>query len=73
MVRIVHPVQTQVVTKQGECVVTIALDININISADGSLSVSAKAARTNEPEEEKVDWAVPDFGKGQKLKFGKEE
>jgi len=67
----------QVTTQQGECQITVKLEINLNINSNGELSVSAtgKPVPTQtmpqiEQEEDKVDWAIPDFS-NETIKFGK--
>jgi hypothetical protein len=63
-------IHTETITKDGECkvLINIQLDINVNNGA-----VSIKTAPSTEKDEEKVDWAIPDFSQSPKLKFGKEE
>ena len=59
--------EATITTKDGECKVQISIQLDVNINEHG---VSIKASNeTDEP----VDWAIPDFATGQKLKFGKEE
>ena len=62
-------IHTETITKDGECKVfiNIQLDINVNNGA-----VSIKTAPSIEKDEEKVDWAIPDFSQSPKLKFGKD-
>lgn len=69
-------VSKEVITKDGECNIHITLDLNININAQGGVSV--EAAANGQPKKEKndddeVQWQVPTFTSGQKVKFGKKE
>jgi hypothetical protein len=68
MPQLIKPHEVRVVTQQGECTVSIVLELNINLNADGV----KVAARTVSPEtpEDKVEWAIPDFTSS-KIKFGK--
>ena len=54
-------------TKAGECKILIEIQLDINLN-DGNVVVKAVPL----VEDEKVDWAVPDFSVSSKLKFGKE-
>ena len=61
-----QPIQT--ITKDGECKISISIQLDINLNDDGGVSVKAIAS----PEEkEDTLWAIPDFG-SEKIKFGKE-
>jgi len=72
MVRLLKPVKTEIVTKEGEATVKIELDLNININSDG-LRIMAKESMANKRdlEEDEINWTVPDFGGSEKIKFGK--
>lgn len=77
MVALLRQKDVQVLTKDGECVVTIQLDLNINLTSEGVAGLSVNA-RSKEQEfkaqdEDQVDWAIPDFKKKDKsgFKFGK--
>lgn len=77
MPQIVKTPQTKIVTKNGETelsiiVEPIVIELTINVSSDGVLSVGDSKAKIQnvEEEEEKVNWAIPTFG-SQKIKFGK--
>ncbi len=56
----------EIVTKEGECKIHVTLDLNINLTSSG-VEVNGKPVK----EEDKVEWAVPEFSSGQKVKFGK--
>ena len=68
---VLKPIKIQTITKEGECVVTIALDINIHLDGD-QLKITTNTKE--EPKEEKKDsssWTLPDFNSFGKVKFGK--
>ena len=74
MASIIRPSETRVVTKDGECHVSIALEITIKLDGDGIvLAANAQSAEQKKQQEEddKVNFAIPDFSSTQKLKFGK--
>lgn len=75
MVQLIKPVQVKTISKEGELNITITLDLNINLSNSGiSVVASAVEAKKIEKEEDKVDWAIPDFSSSKdKLNFGKIE
>lgn len=67
----------QVVTKDGEMKLDIHLHLDININANGGIHVDASNStiekkKNNIDEEEDVGWAIPDFGDGEIIQFGKE-
>lgn len=57
--------ETKVEVKNGELIVSINLDLNINLTTN-SVSVSAKNVESDEKK-----WEVPDFKGIGKIKFGK--
>jgi len=77
MVNLIKPYQTKIITKNGECQVSITLDLNINLNSDGLvLGISAsddRAKKKQQEEDDAVNWAIPDFGGEDKIKFGKKE
>ncbi|MCK9459694.1 MAG: hypothetical protein M0R80_08650 [Proteobacteria bacterium] len=60
--------EAKVITKDGECKIQINIQLDINVNEHG---VTVKAS--DDKIDESIDWAIPDFTTGQKLKFGKEE
>ena len=64
----------KIVTKDGEVKISISLDLNINL---GEVSGSIGSLKNNEEkiinkkEEDKVQWAIPDFVTTEKINFGK--
>lgn len=59
---------TEVVTKEGEVKITLELNINVNST---STTVGVVASAEVDAEEEETKWAIPNFGKKSKVKFGK--
>ncbi len=72
MGNLIRPVQTKIVTKDGELLVHLTLDLNINLTT-GNLSVTAAPSAPQEAEEkEDTKWEIPDFTvPDTKLNFGK--
>lgn len=58
---------TQVVTKDGECLIHIELTININTEG----SVSSVSKQTVIEDKDKVNWAIPEFDSPAYVDFGK--
>lgn len=75
--RINKPVSSKatMTTKDGECQVTIVLELNINLNTDDlHINVQPNAAmidKTNKNEDEQVAHIIPDFSSTQKIEFGK--
>lgn len=62
-----------VVTKDGECHLTITLELNINLNSDGvTASVQSVKSPNMEDDDDKVIFEVPDFTSGNTIDFGKE-
>ena len=65
---------THLITKDGEC--KIILELNINVNSSGALTVSSGGTPVVtqplqvEQEEDKIDWAIPDFA-SERITFGK--
>jgi hypothetical protein len=75
MAHLIKPGDIKVITKNNELFVNIALELNIKLDGNiTSLNVEASGSAPFESkkEEDKVNWAIPDFGSTNKLKFGKE-
>ena len=72
MVQLIKPQQVSISTKEGELLIHLTLDINVNAgNARIGTEVQEGEERSAEPTE-KVDWAIPEFTSG-RVKFGKEE
>lgn len=73
MVQRIEPVKTIVVSKDGECKVTIELELNINLNSDG-LSIQSEVKPHIEKEKkdfDKVDYIIPDLSSGFTVDLGK--
>jgi hypothetical protein len=74
----ITPVKVMSVSQNGECHLTITLELNINLTANGEIGASLQAqgekpmkARPIQ-EDDDVELTVPDFVSGMKLDFGKQ-
>lgn len=74
MPQLIKPNEVKVVTKDGECQVSIVLELNINLNGDG-VAVSAQSIKQKEKPEKSDNfaWEVPDFEASPKIQFGKKE
>lgn len=74
MANLITPQNVQVVTKDGEIVINLKLDLNINLSG-GQISVpideKVKAQQVKNQTEEEPEWLIPDFVSQKKINFGK--
>lgn len=77
MAHLIKPGEIKVVSKNNEILLNISLELNIKL--DGNLT-NLNLGTSNNPlsnlqkkEEDKVNWTIPDFSSGNKIKFGKEE
>lgn len=70
MVQRLDPIKTQMVTKDGECHLTITLELNINVNGEVG-TVQATAVKQDKPVETVVEkrpeFIVPDFTSGPRL------
>ena len=77
MVQLLHPQkQISVTTKNGECNINLTIDLNINLNQTVTdlIKQETKRAYESEEDDDKVDFAIPDFeGSEMKLDFGKKE
>ena len=74
MASISNPVKTIVKTVNGECVVKIELEINVNLTKD-EIITSQKVEKIVEKCEGKTldTWVIPDFDSTELFEFGKIE
>ncbi len=74
LIRTLKP-ETKVITKDGEIQVSITLDLNINLTTNGGVEVTAQAKQVEqiETKKEETQWAIPDFGPSPRISFGKKE
>ena len=69
MGNLLKPQNVKIITKEGECVVAISLDLNINLNGNNVEVVEAKKQEV----EPSFEWAIPEFKSEEKIKFGKKE
>lgn len=76
--QLIKPKEVKVVTKDGECQVSIVLELNINLNTD-NVVVSAQAIKQEIKQETKQEkpkesgWEIPDFENFPKINFGKKQ
>ncbi len=71
MGNLIRPVQTQVVTKEGELLVHLTLDLNINLTTGNLTVTGSTAAPVEDAKKEDTQWEIPDFSSpNTKLNFG---
>lgn len=76
MAQLIKPQNVKVITKDGEIVISLQLDININLNQVGALSVGEnpvvkQSSENAKSEDDKPAWVIPDFKPTEKIKFGK--
>lgn len=77
MAQLVKPGEVKVVSRDGELIISLQIDLNINLNQTGSIvvegGVQAKSQNfaKNETKEEDGSWLIPDFKPAEKIKFGK--
>jgi len=64
---------TNIVTKDGECNVNVALEITIKLDGDGIVLAQTAEQKKQQKEDDEVNFTIPDFSSNKKLKFGKED
>lgn len=74
MPQLIRPQEVKVITKDGECQVSIVLELNINLNTDG-MAVSAQAIKQDKQEKPKsgTNWEIPDFEASPRINFGKKQ
>lgn len=74
MGELIKPTQVHLVTREGEVKLNIVIDLNINLNT-GNVEVKQSNAleKKIEEEDEKTLWAIPNFTKQDKVKFGKKK
>lgn len=75
MPQLIRPGDVKIITKDGECVVNINLELTIKLDGSG-LQVSTVAEQAVQPgqseKKDNVEWQIPNFSVGKKLNFGKD-
>ncbi len=75
MGELIKPTQVHLVTREGEVKLNIVIDLNINLNT-GNVEVkqgNALEKKVEQEESEKTLWAIPNFVKQEKVKFGKKK
>lgn len=70
MAQLIKASDIKVITKDGECKLSISIDLNINLNTSG-ITVGVQNAKVEQKKEESAMWEVPDFAQIPKLNFGK--
>ena len=75
MAQLIRPTEVSVKTVNGEVLLNIKLDININLSQNGTTQTSVPETKVEGRLEEKKKedatlWEIPDFTSVPKIKFG---
>jgi len=78
MAQLIKPTEVSVKTVNGEVLLNIKLDININLSQNGTTQTSVPETKVEGRLEEKKKedatlWEIPDFTSVPKIKFGSKE
>lgn len=78
MAQLIKPTEVSVKTVNGEVLLNIKLDININLSQNGTTQSNIPETKIvgNLEENKKEDatlWEIPDFTNVPKIKFGSKE
>lgn len=78
MAQLIKPTEISVKTVNGEVLLNIKLDININLSQNGTSQSSIPETKVEGRLEEKKKedatlWEIPDFTSVPKIKFGSKE
>ena len=75
MVQRINPIKVMTVSQDGECHLTITLELNINLNANGEIGASLQSLAEKPIQKEKDDedpmLTIPDFVSGLKVDFGK--
>jgi hypothetical protein len=78
MAQLIKPGAVKVLTKEGEVAVTIAIELTVNLNAEGLQvnsqvkNISSESVASKEDQKaESTYWEVPDFDLGPKVDFGK--
>jgi hypothetical protein len=76
MPNLIQPNTVKIVTKEGEIIVSLQIDLNINLNQSGTTftsnnsSGSGNSSSSNKKDDD-FEWAIPDFQKSEKVNFGK--
>jgi hypothetical protein len=80
---LIKPGTVKIVTKEGEIQVSLTIDLNVNLNTEGLAVLSGgsgsgsgyhdSTSKQEKVKEDKIEWAIPDFGDAPKINFGKKE
>lgn len=78
MAQLIKPLEISAKTVDGEVLLNIKLDININLSQNSTVQSSAPITKVEGKLQEKQNedqtlWEIPDFASVPKIKFGSKE
>lgn len=77
MAQLIKASDVKVITKDGECRLSISIDLNVNLNASGiavgvqNTKVEQVTQQEKENTKESTLWEIPDFTPMPKLNFGK--
>jgi hypothetical protein len=75
MPNLIQPNTVKIVTKEGEITVSLQIDLNINLNQNGMTFTNNNNATGGSSsgikKDDDFEWAIPDFNKSEKVKFGK--
>lgn len=72
MAQLIKASDIKVITKDGECKLSINIELNINLNSVGSLANQQEAVVTQkETDKASTIWEIPDFETIPKINFGK--
>lgn len=73
MAQLIKPTEVSIKTVNGEVLLNIKLDININLTQNNIMPDVVSENKVENKLEEKSLWEIPDFVSVPKIKFGSKE
>ena len=72
MAQLIKASDVKVVTKDGECKLSISIDLNINLNTLGvTVGTQSNRIESQDVKKETTAWEIPDFTQQPKVNFGK--
>lgn len=72
MAQLIKASDVKVVTKDGECKLSISIDLNINLNTLGvTVGTQSNRIESQDVKKEATAWEIPDFTQQPKVNFGK--
>ena len=68
MAQLIKAQDVKIITKDGECQVSISLELNINLN-NNLVEISGQNIKNEKKDD--VNWMIPDFTTSPKINFGK--